>query len=134
MTPEAEKRILAKFPKIFVQYGLPMTQTAMCWGLECGDGWAWLIEELCASLQWDIDNNKEPQVEASQVKEKYGRLCFYTGSTTDRQYGMIKLAEALSTRICELCGSPSGKLEERGGWWATQCDWCVSKEAARRAG
>ena len=130
MNQENTRRLLTRFPLIFQEYNLPVTDTAMCWGFECGDGWYWLIDGLCAALQFDIDENDQPQIVASQVKEKYGTLRFYTNSETDRQSGMIRLAQLMSERICELCGSPSGKLAEVSGWWSTKCDWCASKEAA----
>ena len=33
-----EKELLWKYPTIFRQKELPMDQTAMCWGIECGKG------------------------------------------------------------------------------------------------
>ena len=77
MKTELEDKLYQKYPKIFRQKDLSMKETCMCWGIECGAGWYDLINFLCFHLQFDIDKNNYPQVEASQVKEKYGGLCFY---------------------------------------------------------
>ena len=63
-----------------------------------------------------------PQVVAAQVKEKYGSLRFYTVGGDDEIQGMVRMAEAMSCRICEDCGKP-GKQNE-GGWIRTQCEGC----------
>lgn len=65
-------------------------------------------------------------VVADQVKEKFGALCFYWHSENlpeewhDRIDGAIRMAEMLSTSICEECGD-RGVL--RGpGWLFTACE------------
>jgi hypothetical protein len=80
-----EKDILEKYPKIFRQKDLSMQQTCMCWGLECNSGWYPLIDKLCEMLQWDIDNNEYPQIEATQVKEKFGTLRFYYSTLESKE-------------------------------------------------
>ena len=77
MDTKLQVKLFKKYPKIFRQKDLPMTQTCLCWGCECGDGWYDLIDKLCSMLQWDIDKNRYPQIEATQIKEKYGTLRFY---------------------------------------------------------
>lgn len=124
MTPEAEKRLLDKYPKIFAGYYLPMTETAMCWGVDCGDGWYVLIDQLCSALQWDTDHNREPQIVATQVKEKFGTLNFYTQGATDKQFGMIKMVEYLSSTVCERCGANGATTSSSTGWLTTLCPKC----------
>lgn len=46
-----------------------------------------------------------PQVIAAQVKEKFGGLRFYVHERSDRQQGMITLAQAMSYRICDVWGA-----------------------------
>ena len=135
MTDELEKKLFEKYPKIFRQKDLPMSQTAMCWGIECGDGLFWLIDQLCASLQWGIDNppviNGEeisiPQIEAVQVKEKFGGLRFYTNTGTDEQYTVIDFAESLSYHICHECGSTKNVGQTTGSWIITMCKECAER-------
>ena len=131
--------LIKKYPKIFRQYKLPMTETCMCWGLECGDGWYGLIDTLCKLLQWDIDKNSFPQIEATQVKEKFGTLRFYYNyadeACTDDperarkqgvQDGMVRFAEYLSGSTCEKCGT-NQDVKQTTGWIVTLCPTCMEK-------
>jgi hypothetical protein len=116
-----------KYPKIFKQHNLPMTETCMCWGFDCNDGWFWLIDNLCKTIQSYIDDNKHlniSQVEATQVKEKFGGLRFYYIGGDKLIEGMVWLAESLSYSMCEKCGSLEGKSEKENGWITTLCDKC----------
>jgi hypothetical protein len=124
-----EEKLLKKYPKIFRQKDLPMTQTGMCWGLECGLGWFWLIDNLCGCIQSYIDNNAKYnpeifQVEAVQVKEKFGGLRFYTNGECKEIHGMIWLAEQLSCYICENCGSTENVTQNNKGWIRSLCSKC----------
>jgi len=102
-----------------------MNQTCMCCGVECGDGWFWLIDNLCNCIQNYINNNSVDQVEAVQVKEKFGGLRFYINYSDDIVFGMIRLAENISYNICEECGSFEGKMAYAGYWIKTLCPKCV---------
>ncbi len=119
-----EQALLSKYPKIFRQAKDKCTETCMCWGLECSEGWFGLIDTLCELLQFDIDKNGQPQIEAAQVKEKFGGLRFYTTGTNDRQNGMIDFAERLSLTICESCGTTENVRQNKSGWIQTLCTKC----------
>jgi hypothetical protein len=54
------------------------------------------------------------------VKEKFGGLRFYTNGYTDVINGMISMAESMSYRTCEVCGSPG--RSNNYGWISTLCD------------
>lgn len=182
MREELDRELCEKYPKIFAQRNLPMSETCMCWGLAVGDGWYDIIDVLCANIQgridardkeiercarwhemrnaalagdWTIFDEKNadrindpkwaewidrerarlvepevpcymeiqksiPQVEAVQVKEKFGGLRFYVDGGDDYTRGLIAMAEDMSFRICEVCGKP-GQLRQ-GGWILTLCD------------
>lgn len=76
MKAELQKKLYDKYPAIFIKNELPMTETCMCWGIECGDGWYDLMDNLCARLN-DICEKYDVKIVADQVKEKYGTLRFY---------------------------------------------------------
>lgn len=78
MNKENTKKLLEKYPKIFAQHKLDPSQTCMCWLFECDDGWYDLLNMLCSHIQFDIEKNGYPELEAVQVKEKFGTLRFYT--------------------------------------------------------
>ena len=102
-----------------------MTQTCMCWGIDCGDGWYWLIDRLCAAIQGYVDgkNGEVSQVEAAQVKEKFGTLRFYVDGADEHVRSWIQYTEYLSAHICEECGHTEGaEANTEGG--RTHCPWC----------
>ena len=68
----------------------------------------------------------EWQVEATQVKEKFGGLRFYINGADDFVYGMISFAEHLSYQICEECGSTKNIIHTKG-WISTICQKCLEK-------
>lgn len=121
MSPELDAALCEKYPKLFTRRNLPMTQTSMCWGFQCGDGWYTLIDVLCSELQHQTDDDGAPQLEAQQVKEKYGELRFTVSvGGNEVQHALIDMARSLSLRTCEKCGAP-GKLRT-DGWYSTRCD------------
>lgn len=129
MKPELDKALCEKFPKLFADRHKPMTETCMCWGFDCGDGWYWLINSLCEAIQNHIDNchPHPPQVIVDQVKEKYGRLCFYFHGGDDEVGGMVRLAEYQSMLICEACGQTDPKKlgQTTKGWIKVCCKDCI---------
>ena len=96
------------------------------WGFEHGDGWLPLIEDLSGAIQYHVDNKRQKtpdfKVEIHQCKEKFGTLRFYVSGADDFIHGLITMAEYVSARTCEHCGSP-GKLHT-GGWHIVLCDAC----------
>jgi len=128
MRKELDEKLCEKYPKIFADRYGKKTETAMYWGFSCGDGWYWLIDNLCSKLQWDTDNNNHndeyPQVVATQVKEKFGMLRFYVKSARREQYGVISFAESLSHNICEECGSTKN-IGHTTGWIKVLCEDCA---------
>lgn len=202
MKKELEEKLFQKYPKIFKQKDLPISKTAMCWDIDTGDGWYMLIDELCNSLQFDIDNNNRewvkkpkwlfntlnylnqkvginigssfkkyldtdkkdvyyrfnsisskifvwlidklttsklvegqryPQLEAVQVKEKFGGLRFYVINANEEQQSVINFAESLSYSICETCGS-THNVTQTEGWVYTRCEKCMNELKKATAG
>jgi hypothetical protein len=50
MRRELDSQLCEKYPLIFKDRNADMRTTAMCWGLECGDGWYNIIDVLCGLL------------------------------------------------------------------------------------
>lgn len=130
MNEALARDLYLKYPKILInEQGHEV-------GLEVGDGWYDILDILCAEIQRHIDwKNCEgtyashkahrrdtetvPQLVAVQVKEKFAALRFYSMGGDEKTEGLVSMAEAMSSRSCEVCGSP-GKLT-RGGWIRTLC-------------
>jgi len=103
MKQELDDALCNKYPLIFAQRNWDKTDTCMCWGFDCGDGWYDLIDSLCRSLQ-DYSNahrHEINQVVATQVKSKFGELRFYVEGGDDVTDWMISFAERLSSTIKE---------------------------------
>ena len=159
MKKELEDKLFKKYPKIFKQRKDPMTQTAMCWGISTDDGWYTIIDCLCDNMQYIIDEGiktyhyypfgrfigglfsnaklvgrwkteKVPQVEAIQVKEKFGGLRFYYTGGSERTSELIHFVESLSYRVCETCGSTKD-VTQTTGWIYSICQECQDKAEKR---
>ena len=61
-----------------------------------------------------------PQVVATQVKEKFGGLRFYYSGGDDYIDGVVAMAESISYRTCEECGSPG--TSTKSGWIRVLCE------------
>ncbi len=100
MRIDLENKLFEKYPEIFKQKDLSKTETCMCWGICVPDEWYNLIDVLCSNIQWYIDQNDVSQIEATQVKSKFGRLCFYVNNQNhDYVMALISFAEDYSQKI-----------------------------------
>ena len=111
MKQELDEYLCKVYPKMMVNRNKPMTETCMCWGFECGDGWFQILNQLMGNIQNHIDwknRNGEvvTQVTLDQVKEKFGTLRFYYTGGDDVIDGMVRMAESMSGVTCEVCGKP----------------------------
>lgn len=124
MNKKLEQKLFDAYPKIFAQKDLNVQQTAMCWGIQCGDGWYTLIDVLCEMIQNHVDHTKCAQVEATTVKEKFGQLRFYTHGGDDITQAFEYFALLMSINTCELCGTTVG-VKQTEGWIYTMCKPCL---------
>jgi hypothetical protein len=143
MRQELDKLLCEKYPKMMVNRHGAVTETAMCWGFSCGDGWYNILNLLMSNIQHHIDWNNQnfekgykqykqvPQVTLDQVKEKFGTLRFYYTGGDDYIRGLVSMAESMSAITCEDCGNPGEQT--RGGWIKTTCKPCENKRAAEDA-
>ena len=124
MKRELDEYLCKVYPKIMVNRDKDMTETCMCWGFECGDGWFQILNQLMGNIQNHIDwQNREKevvrQVTLDQVKEKFGTLRFYYSGGDDTIRGMVSMAESMSSVTCEECGKTGTSTS--GGWIKTVC-------------
>ena len=87
---------------------------------ECGNGWYELLDVLLSILE--LRQRRGDDIEITQIKQKFGGLRFYCHGVDDYCYGMIDLAEKISTRICEKCGNPGRLMTTHTGWLYTACE------------
>ena len=60
-------------------------------GVEVGKGWWPLVEPIYNRIQ-EL-NEADANIEITQIKEKWGELCFYVSGAPDEIYDMIREAE-----------------------------------------
>lgn len=122
MTPDLEKSIIEKYPSLFANVG--QKGSPMCFGLEVGDGWAGIISTMCWILnQRDTDK----KFRFDQIKEKFGLLRAYHTGGSEYMAGVVRMAEDISGKTCEVCGQPGE--QRKGGWIKTLCDRCHEGES-----
>ena len=70
MRQELDEALCAKYPLIFKDRHADMRTTAMCWGLDCGDGWYNIIDVLCGLLTSDY---RHAETDYKSIKDKLGK-------------------------------------------------------------
>jgi len=128
-----QKKLFHKYKSIFRQKDLPMTETCMCWGIDCGNGWYYIIDELCNCITRYVINDETRKVEASQVKQKFGGLRFYISGFSDPYIeGLISMAEGMSYHVCEMCGSSNNVGIISDIYLESLCEKCNIKKRKSR--
>lgn len=123
-------KLLKKYPKLFDWIKLYREEYPNApiypieFGIECGKGWYWLLDNLMDSITSYCKNNNKEFPKVVQIKEKFGGLRFYANDTDSNIDGMIWFAEDLSYNICENCGSTDNVEQTKGGWISTLCETC----------
>jgi hypothetical protein len=119
MEKELEDKLKEDFPELYRDH----------WHFECADGWEPLIRTLSKCIvhhdKYDKQDGKlEESTRMAQAKEKFGTLSFYYDRQphSDHIRGLVTMAEAMSGRLCEVCGSPGKRASKNPrGWIQTLC-------------
>lgn len=139
MSPELEKKLFEKYPELYTYKGTDGKSSDMThYGFSHGDGWFNIIDCLSATISDTMKRHparkhlkpeefdETVQVRVTQVKEKFGSLRFYVDNGSPEVYSVITMAEMMSSRTCETCGSPGTRRS--GGWVKVRCDVCEAKK------
>lgn len=114
MNDDLYSALFDQWPKILAPNG---RKVSLC--IEAG--WNALLDALCEQLQHYTDYEGAPQVEARQIKEKFGGLRFYVGEASAIQHALTRFAEGLSYRTCETCGAVGQLYKSERCWFTTKC-------------
>lgn len=147
MNATLQNQLYEKYPQLFSNKDKTPMESPMCFGIETGDGWYEILASLCWMIKQHEDNKtwqkewKEKQrqnvakdfgisitgdeeeyfsVKFDQVKEKYGGLRVYFSGGDDYVEGLVSMAEAISYKICDVCGN-KGEAN-KGGWISVRCE------------
>ena len=81
MSPELDKQLCEKYPKIFADRFAKPTDSPIAFGIECGDGWYKIIDMLCmsatyvysTSVEVDEEDGKRTGIKSFPRKNKLGQ-------------------------------------------------------------
>lgn len=119
--------IMQKFPQI---YGIPPynpQENLLYYGFECSKGWYTLILDLSEKIQKKLNDNPTWKVQVTQVKEKFGELCFYADCNDEIQ-SIIDDTIIQCQKTCMYCGAKAKRWKKNNGYF-TSCVDCLAKNA-----
>ncbi len=124
MKKELEQQLKNKYPRLYSNLNDVNTGEPINYGIQCGDGWHQLIDELSAKLESIITNiGPECDIRALQCKQKWSTLRYYiSGPYVKEMHDLISNTEAASGKICEECGA-EGSLKGNS-WYKILCNKC----------
>ena len=147
MTPELDQHIREKYPLIFpdrcemsINDGWFDIIDMLCANIQNRIDNA--VTQRKYAIEWNEDVNdpdfewtkfgereerKVPelieQVVAKQIKEKFGTLRFYYNGGDDYILGLVAMADSMTSRVCEECGSPGvARSTKKQRWVCVLCD------------
>src|SRR4029077_14645447 len=106
MNTDLQNALYKAWPQTFRPKDLGPADTSMCWGIQCDDGWAGLIEVLCEVTNEHASIGAHPVLAAPSVKRKSASFRVHFGQRCECCDGARLLVEAFSTRVCEVSGRP----------------------------
>ena len=90
MKAELQNKLIQKYPKLFqdVLDGKGPTETLMCFGCECGDGWYDLLDSTLAAIYNHCENEERRREERFKEKHtfRYWRRAWFDLKWTLRQW------------------------------------------------
>ena len=79
MRDELDKKLVEKYPLLYRDRNAPMTETAMCWGVCCGEGWYNIIDTLSALLCSEYNQAKKSYESIKEYYENGGKWPWNNG-------------------------------------------------------
>ena len=143
MNEKLQTKLYRKYPKIFQDRKKPGSETRMCDGICCDDGWYDIIDHICQQLDF-IRVHFGVVVSFFQVKEKFAGLRLYInaikcdnnilGLSKKEKWiidglirDLIHRSEDKSYHICEECSGSRYGNKTLGHWVYAMCDDCWAK-------
>lgn len=127
MHKDLQDELRARYPKIFPSVVNPPTSYGL-YGIECEDGWFFLINDMCSQIQTHIDIYNRmnptagvPQFVCVQCKQKFGSLRMYYTGGDKYIMGVVDTYAMMSIKTCEECGTNQNVGNTRP-WIYTLCE------------
>jgi hypothetical protein len=113
MSPELIQKLKDKYPVILEK----------SYDYSFDNGWYNIVECAINLIQIHLENrNQVDNFRFTQLKEKFSSLRIYREGYYDEYIdGVIRFAESISSKTCEVTGKPGQKCV-KGGWIRTLCE------------
>ncbi len=115
--------IILAHPELFGTPPFDLQRSLIGFGFECSKHWYPILKKGFDDIAEIVKDQNITNFRITQVKEKFGNLSVYCNNYTDDIDEVIDRMEEEASTICELCGSPEGKLRT-DGWLVVRCDKC----------
>ena len=100
MREELDKQLCEKYPLLYRDRNAPMTETAMCWGFCCGEGWYNIIDTLSALLCSNYNQAKERYESIKEYYEDGGKWPWKDGKVITPEEVEAKRLEMVEQQKC----------------------------------
>jgi len=105
MQTRLTENLYAAFPQLYRGRHKPPSESSMCWGFECGDGWYQVLYDLSQELSKYQTAYPTLNLEVVQVKSKFGILRVHLNYRDAITEKLIELAQQRAGATCEQTGS-----------------------------
>jgi hypothetical protein len=105
MHKELDRKLVEKYPLLYRDRYAPMTETAMCWGFSCGDGWFNLLDTLSTLLCSQYNQEKERYESIKEYYENGGKWPWKDGKVItpeeveERRLKMVETEKSVPTVV-----------------------------------
>ena len=161
MDSNLQQKLYDTYPKIFSQKDLPMTETAMCWGVAVGDGWYGIIDNLCDLIQqrviqpheniemyekWIAESSDQSMVEKweKRIEEEKQKIISVQFTQVKEKFGTLRIyhncdndyIDGLISMAESMSSITCEQCGNKGtlntkGWYHTLCEPCKASRFSR---
>jgi len=112
MKRELDEYLCKVYPKMMVNREKPMTETCMCWGFECGDGWFQILNQLMGNIQHHIDWKERQREVANKFNQMAEQLKAGDSTLFDEDMKDMLNRDYVEKRKQELIDNPLREIPE----------------------
>ena len=112
MKRELDEYLCKVYPKMMVNREKPMTETAMCWGFDCGDGWFNILNQLMGNIQNHIDWRERQREVAIKFRKMSEQLKAGDSTLFEEEFKDMINQEYKTKRKQELIDDPLREIPE----------------------
>jgi len=112
MKREHDEYLCKVYPKMMVNRNLHMTETCMCWGFECGDGWFQILNQLMGNIQHHLDWRERQREVAIKFRNKAEQLKAGDSTLFDEEYKDLLNRDYVEKRKQEFIKDPLPEIPE----------------------